>query len=60
MVDGRDDTPPRAPRWVVWGAIALGVLLLLGLVAVATGSGGEHGPGRHSSLDAAEIVVALA
>ena len=36
------------PRWVkVFGIIAL-VLVLLGVVLLLTGRGGEHGPGRHS------------
>ena len=53
--DTGDDTcvgPDReattgAPRWVkVFGIIAL-VLVLLVVVIMATGVGGDHGPGRH-------------
>jgi hypothetical protein len=42
---GRDDT--GTPRWVkVFGIIVL-VLVLLVAIIIATGLGGEHGPGRH-------------
>ena len=35
------------PRWVkVFGALAMLVLLLF-IVLLVTGRGGEHGPGRH-------------
>jgi ABC-type transporter Mla subunit MlaD len=38
----------RTPRWVkLFVIIALAVLLLVAVV-LATGIGGEHGPGRHS------------
>jgi hypothetical protein len=38
---------PGAPRWVkVSGIIAI-VLVLLVIIAVFTGVGGPHGPGRH-------------
>lgn len=40
------DYAPR-PAWVRWLAIALGVLVLV--VVVALLAGGEHGPGRHVS-----------
>jgi hypothetical protein len=35
------------PGWVKWLVIAVGVLLLV--VVVALLAGGEHGPGRHIS-----------
>ena len=38
---------PGTPRWVkVFGIIAL-VLLVLVVVIMAKGVGGDHGPGRH-------------
>jgi hypothetical protein len=40
-------SPPSTPRWVkVFVIIAL-VLVLLFVVLMFTGIGGEHGPGRH-------------
>jgi hypothetical protein len=40
---------PGTPRWVkVFGIIAL-VLVLLVVIIMFTGVGGEHGPGRHIS-----------
>lgn len=42
------DTPPGVPRWVKISAIVVGVLVVL-VVAVMIVSGGEHGPGRHTS-----------
>jgi hypothetical protein len=57
MADPRpDDTgtgPDRGPisgtpRWVkVFGVVAL-VVVLLFVVLILTGRGGEHGPGRHA------------
>ena len=44
------DTPPYpgTPRWVkVFGIIAL-VLVLLVVMIIFTGFGGQHGPGRHT------------
>jgi hypothetical protein len=42
------DLPPYStPRWVkVFGIIVI-VLVLLFVVVLVTGLGGEHGPGRH-------------
>jgi hypothetical protein len=41
------ESPPSTPRWVkVFVIIAL-VLVLLFVVIMFTGIGGEHGPGRH-------------
>jgi hypothetical protein len=38
------------PRWVkVFLAVGLGLLVVV-LLAVALGIGGEHGPGRHQGL----------
>lgn len=44
-------SPPRAPRWVWVSLAVVGVLAALAVVALLV-SGGEHGPGRHTSLDA--------
>jgi hypothetical protein len=51
--DTGEDT--RTPRWVkVFGIIAL-VLILLVVIMIFTGVGGDHGPGRHlPSGDAVE------
>jgi hypothetical protein len=39
---------PGPPRWVkVTGAIVIALILIIA-IAVATGIGGQHGPGRHS------------
>ena len=44
------DGPTGTPRWVkVFGAIVLALVLLF-VIAVITGRGGGHGPGRHASL----------
>ena len=37
----------RTPRWVKVFGIILIVVVLLVVVVLATGIGGEHGPGRH-------------
>ena len=40
-------SPPSTPRWVkVFVIIAL-ILVLLFVIILVTGIGGEHGPGRH-------------
>ncbi len=39
--------PPRAPRWVKVSAIIVGVLIVLAVIVMLAGVGGEHGPGRH-------------
>jgi len=47
---GIDHASTGTPRWVkVFGIIALIVVLLLAIVLL-TGVGGDHGPGRHTSL----------
>ena len=50
-----DPPPYSTPRWVkVFGIIAL-VLVLLVVIMMFTGVGGDHGPGRHiPSGDAVE------
>lgn len=50
-----DPPPYSTPRWVkVFGIIAL-VLVLLVVIMMFTGVGGDHGPGRHRpSGDAVE------
>lgn len=40
-------TPPRVPRWVKVSAIVAGTLILLVVIVLVTGLGGDHGPGRH-------------
>ena len=41
----------RTPRWVkVFGIVAL-ALILVAFLVLATGIGGEHGPGRHMLSD---------
>jgi hypothetical protein len=47
------DAVPGTPRWV---KIIVGVVIvvaLLAALAVLTGSGGEHGPGRHEAAASA-------
>lgn len=39
--------PPGVPRWVKILGLAVLLLLLVVLVAMVLGVGGEHGPGRH-------------
>jgi hypothetical protein len=39
--------PPRAPRWVKVSAIVVGVLILLVVIVMLAGLGGDHGPARH-------------
>ena len=53
-MDERQDLPePEAearaamPRWVKASLIVVAALVMLLIVAKATGLGGEHGPGRH-------------
>lgn len=41
------ESPPRMPRWVKIPAIIIGILIVLFVVAMVTGLGGDHGPGRH-------------
>ena len=51
-----DDTTIGPPRWVkVFEALALLVLLLF-IVLLVTGRGGEHGPGRHGSSGGSSTV----
>ncbi len=40
---------PGMPRWVKVIGIAALVVVLLVVVLVLTGAGGEHGPGRHAA-----------
>ena len=50
------DTTVGPPRWVkIFGALALLVLLLF-IVLLVTGRGGEHGPGRHGSSGGSSTV----
>jgi nitrite reductase (NO-forming) len=44
MPDG--GSPPGMPRWVKVGGIAVGILILLGVLVMMIG-GVEHGPGLH-------------
>lgn len=44
---GTEEPIAAAPRWVkVFGVVALAVVLLF-VVLLVTGRGGDHGPGRH-------------
>lgn len=42
-----DESTWKRPRWVTVLLVAAAVLAVLALVAVLTGLGGGHGPGRH-------------
>ena len=59
-------SPPAVPRWVKVCAIVAGVLLLLAVLALLTGLGGQHGPDRHAGagdpapVGAAQIQVSSA
>ncbi len=52
---------PATPRWVkVLGLVGL-LLIVLIVIAILTGAGGDHGPGRHAeSGDVAARTVAWA
>jgi hypothetical protein len=43
------ESPPGMPRWVKVTAIIIGILVVLFIVVLLTGIGGQHGPGRHRS-----------
>ena len=50
------DTTIGPPRWVkVFGAVSLLVVLLF-ILLLLTGRGGEHGPGRHGSSGGSSTV----
>ena len=56
------DAHPGAPRWVKAFGIALLVLVLLTVIIMKMGIGGEHGPGRHlngSGVHAPTATVAV-
>lgn len=42
--------PPRMPHWVKVSLIIAGVVILLVVVLMLAGVGGQHGPGRHTSV----------
>ncbi|WP_344215644.1 hypothetical protein [Kribbella sancticallisti] len=42
------------PRWVKVSVVVAGVVLVLLLVLMLAGVGGEHGPRRHSGLGSAQ------
>lgn len=52
--------PPKAPRWVKVSATAVGVLLVLIVVAELSGLGGDHGPGRHTGGSGTPVMVVVA
>lgn len=41
-----EDQPPGVPRWLRVAGLALGLVVLLVVVAMLL-LGGDHGPGRH-------------
>jgi hypothetical protein len=48
---------PSTPRWVkVFGIIGIVVILLV-VIMLATGLGGQHGPGRHNPTPTPTIEV---
>lgn len=49
--------PPGMPRWVKASAVVVAVLVVLIIVVLATGIGGEHGPGRHSPSGSVAMLV---
>jgi hypothetical protein len=51
--------PPGAPRWVKVCAVIAGVVLVLLVVVKLTGTGGEHGPGRHMGAGRAQSTVVV-
>ncbi|HEX8347245.1 MAG TPA: hypothetical protein VF657_21275 [Actinoplanes sp.] len=55
----RPDGPPGVPRWLKVGAMVVGVLILLVVIAMLTGLGGPHGPGRHTGAAAQAGVTDL-
>jgi hypothetical protein len=42
-------TAERMPRWVKITGIVTAVAVALLIIAMATGLGGQHGPGRHQA-----------
>lgn len=48
----------RIPRWAKIVGISVIVVALLVVVMMLIGSGGGHGPGRHSGLGSAPLVSA--
>lgn len=45
---GPGTAPPRMPRWVKLSALVVAIVLLLVVIAMLAGVGGDHGPGRHT------------
>ena len=50
-----EEGPPGLPRWVWVSLIAVGLLLVVLLVAMLVG--GNHGPGRHMGAPALGTVL---
>ena len=50
--------PSRAgmPRWVRVALWVIGIVVVLAVVVVVFGIGGEHGPGRHVGLAGSAVV----
>lgn len=44
----------RTPRWVIISGIVALIVVLLIILVMATGIGGEHGPGRHNPTGTSE------
>lgn len=51
--------PPKTPRWVKVSAIIAGVVIVVVVIAMLTGLGGSHGPGRHSGAGRAAMVSSV-
>ncbi|WP_436499688.1 hypothetical protein [Actinokineospora sp. HUAS TT18] len=45
-----DGVEPRMPRWVKVTVIAVGIVIAVLVILMATGVFGSHGPGRHLGL----------
>jgi hypothetical protein len=52
------ESPPGMPRWVKVAAIIIGILVVLFVVLLVTGIGGQHGPGRHMSASTPPATLA--
>lgn len=58
--DSSESRPPKAPRWVKVSAIVVGIVILVFLITQLTGTGGQHGPGRHNAAQPVSMATAQA